>query len=812
MINDNNPRRLSFWLTLIGAIGVASLFLINWLTVRVPDVTVDWSVSGGAMPQGMSLDAKTGVLEGTPAGEGDYRFAVTAALSNDASNAYTMQYRMLIKPAYLKILNDEIPNGVIDVYYEAPIVSSYSQFDTDWELVGGGLPDGITLNRSNGNIRGVPTQSGIFDFTVRITSTIEDGPFEEDTRSFTLVIEEWALLVTTYSLRRATVDEPYEAVLESNYGDDVVWALVEGSGALPEGLGIDPTGVISGIPLSTGEFYFSVIAVAGDEEDSADLTLTVGIDLTAGLLLPNGSVNFPYNEPLDQDDARDWVLVDGTLPPGLIFDESIGFISGVPEERGSFTFTVSSVTGFGEDEEIRTLVYSIRIESAEFRIMTNSLHDGIDGEPYSFRLRSNHNTYAETVYHPFNLFTTGFNFDLLAGYLSHTGLVTADLSVYHVLMTVITVLSLVGFLCLILSLVFYKRFKKDQLGFTGFGILIGASVFFMLTVMQLNTRISDLTLDLYPSATALGYGAFMCALASIFAMVFFIRPPIKELWGKRVFDFVLYVVMCIMVIIFIFPFFYMFALSTSGADALRDNKVWLLPIGFNVNAYLRIFEFPNFFNAYRNTLFYTSAGTMISMSMMLMFAYPLSKSFLHGRKMIMRLVIFSMLFSGGLIPQYLLIRNLGLANTVWGILLPFGIQQFLLIILINFLRSIPQEIEEAAIIDGMGYFGILTKIVVPLSTPAIATVSLYVAVFFWNDWLYSLLFLNTQQQPVMRILRNIVVGATVAGDAAGVGDTEIAEMASKAAVILVAVIPIIVIYPFLQRFFVKGLTLGGVKG
>lgn len=282
--------------------------------------------------------------------------------------------------------------------------------------------------------------------------------------------------------------------------------------------------------------------------------------------------------------------------------------------------------------------------------------------------------------------------------------------------------------------------------------------------------------------------------------------------GARVFNVCLYVFMIVVILIFIFPFFYMFSLSTSSMSAIMNNKVTFFPVGFNLDAYLRIFDYPNFFNAYKNTLLYTAAGTFISLVMSLLFAYPLTKKFLKGRNVIMKMVIFSMFFNGGLIPNYLLIRSLGLANTVFAILIPFAINQFNLIILINFLRSLPEEIEEAAIIDGMGYFGILSRIIVPLSKPAIATVGLYTAVFFWNDWFNSLLYLNTNQQPVMRILRNIVVSAANAGDASGYGDRSVAEMASKSAVILVSVIPIIVIYPFLQRFFVKGLTVGSIKG
>jgi putative aldouronate transport system permease protein len=256
----------------------------------------------------------------------------------------------------------------------------------------------------------------------------------------------------------------------------------------------------------------------------------------------------------------------------------------------------------------------------------------------------------------------------------------------------------------------------------------------------------------------------------------------------------------------------MFSLATSSMSAIINNRVTILPVGFNVNAFLKIFDYPGFFNAYKNTIFYTTAGTFISLSISLLFAYPLSKSFLKGRKFILGLVIFSMFFNGGFVPNFLLISTLRLKNTIWAILVPFAINQFNLIILINFLRALPVEIEEAAMIDGMGYFGILTRIVVPLAKPAIATIGLYTAVFFWNDWFNSLLYLSSRQYPVMMILRNIVVSAANAGDATGYGDRNVAEMSSKAAVILVSVLPIITLYPFLQRFFVKGLTVGSIKG
>lgn len=196
----------------------------------------------------------------------------------------------------------------------------------------------------------------------------------------------------------------------------------------------------------------------------------------------------------------------------------------------------------------------------------------------------------------------------------------------------------------------------------------------------------------------------------------------------------------------------------------------------------------------------------------MLFAYPLSKGYLRGQTFFTKMVIVSMFFSGGMIPNFLLISNLQLTGTVWAMLLPFAINQFNLIILVNFFKALPAEIEEAALIDGLGYFGILFRIVMPLSTAALATVGLYTAVFFWNDWFNALLYLNSRQYPVMLFLRNIVNGTAMLGDAAGFGDKSTIAISIKSAVIMTSTLPIIILYPFLQKYFVKGLTVGSVKG
>ena len=270
--------------------------------------------------------------------------------------------------------------------------------------------------------------------------------------------------------------------------------------------------------------------------------------------------------------------------------------------------------------------------------------------------------------------------------------------------------------------------------------------------------------------------------------------------------------MFLVLLICIVPFIYMLALSLSSPKAIMNSQVSLLPVELNFQSYQQIFNYPKFFQAYGNTFVYTIGGTAIALTLTVLFAYPLSKKFLHGNKFFMMMVVFSMFFNGGMIPTYLIINNMHLAETRWSILLAFAINPFNLIILINFFKGIPQEIEEAALIDGLGYFGILRKIVLPLATSALATVGLYYAVFFRNDWFNALLYLKSEQYPVMMFLRNIVNGTMNVGEGAGSADRTSLGISVKSAVIIVSTLPIIMLYPILQRFFIVGLTVGSVKG
>ena len=283
--------------------------------------------------------------------------------------------------------------------------------------------------------------------------------------------------------------------------------------------------------------------------------------------------------------------------------------------------------------------------------------------------------------------------------------------------------------------------------------------------------------------------------------------------GNIIYKTVIYLFMLLVLIVCLVPFLYIISVSLSDPVAVVNGEVFIHPVGFSLEAFEQIFAYPNFFRAYGNTIFYTIAGTLISLIMMTLFAYPLSKTFLKGQKIVMKFAIFSMFFSGGMIPNYLLISSLHMVNTRFAILIPFAINQFNLILLINFFKSIPNDIEEAAIIDGLSYTGVLLKIVLPLSGAGIATISLYTAVFFWNDWFNSLIYLKSSQYPVMLYLRNIVNGTTqIAGSSGTSSDTASLSMSIKCAVILVSTLPIIMVYPFLQKYFVKGVMVGSVKG
>ena len=287
--------------------------------------------------------------------------------------------------------------------------------------------------------------------------------------------------------------------------------------------------------------------------------------------------------------------------------------------------------------------------------------------------------------------------------------------------------------------------------------------------------------------------------------------------GYKVFTAFNILFMIFVIVITLFPFIYMLAVSFSGNSAVLRGDVLFYPIDFTVTAYRNIMNDAQFWVGYRNTLIYTAGGTLISMAMTVACAYPLSKKQLPGRGPLLMFMVFTMYFGGGLIPFYLLVRSLHLINTVWAILVPGAISVYNMIVMKTFFEGIPQDIEEAAQIDGLSYIATLFKIVLPLSKPVIATITLFYAVGFWNDWFNAMIYLNSNSlYPVTLYLRNLLMGAQLAASN-GQGITSGSEAAVvpqtlQAATVVLVTVPILCIYPFIQKYFVKGVMLGSIKG
>ncbi|MEQ4721836.1 carbohydrate ABC transporter permease [Nonomuraea sp. B19D2] len=289
---------------------------------------------------------------------------------------------------------------------------------------------------------------------------------------------------------------------------------------------------------------------------------------------------------------------------------------------------------------------------------------------------------------------------------------------------------------------------------------------------------------------------------------------IEKSRGYRVFQGINAVILTGVVIVTLYPFVNIIARSFSEERYIVGGQVNLIPRGFNITTYKLVVSDPMFWTNYRNTVLYTVVATAIAMVLTTCYAYVLSKKHLKGRTFLVWVAVFTMIFSGGLIPQYVLVNGLGLTNSIWAIVLPNAISVFNLLVMKAFFEGLPQELEEAAAIDGLNTYGVLWRIVLPLSKAVIATMVLFYAVSFWNSWFTAFLYLNdTKLFPVTIYLRNLIAGATGA-ESAGASLTEASAAAAniQSVTIMLTVLPILAVYPFVQRYFVSGVMLGAVKG
>jgi putative aldouronate transport system permease protein len=286
--------------------------------------------------------------------------------------------------------------------------------------------------------------------------------------------------------------------------------------------------------------------------------------------------------------------------------------------------------------------------------------------------------------------------------------------------------------------------------------------------------------------------------------------------GERFATLLLYLTMVVILFITLYPFLYVVSMSISDPVAVISRKVWLWPVGFSTDAYKLVFQNDGVWRAYYNTFWYTIVGTFVNVVMTVLAAWPLSRRTFVGRKPIMGMIVITMFFSGGLIPTFILINQLGLYNTRWVMIFPSAVSAFLIIIARTFFQGIPDAYIEAAKLDGANDFGILWKIVLPLSRPILAVLALFYAVGHWNAFFTPLVYLpDPKLQPMSLFLTRVLIqdDQSIAG-AGGVVDTYARSMLAiqlPYALIVVVTLPIVLVYPFLQKHFAKGVMLGGLK-
>lgn len=286
--------------------------------------------------------------------------------------------------------------------------------------------------------------------------------------------------------------------------------------------------------------------------------------------------------------------------------------------------------------------------------------------------------------------------------------------------------------------------------------------------------------------------------------------------ASRLFDIANYLFLLLFGLLCLLPLVHVVAVSFSHRAASMGGFVTLWPIGFTAQNYQEILKAGPVYQAFLVSVQRTLFGTLLNMALTVLAAYPLSKTNqeLRGRNVMMWVLVFAMLFNGGLIPWFLVIRSLGLLNSLWALILPGALPIWNVILLMNFFREIPKELEEAAIIDGASYWRTLWHIYLPLSVPALATLTLFAAVFHWNAWFDGMiLIMENAKYPVMTFLRTVVVDMNLQVLSINIEDIyNLSDRSVRAANIVIATIPILVVYPFLQRYFIHGIRLGAVKG
>ncbi|MCR8635561.1 carbohydrate ABC transporter permease [Paenibacillus radicis (ex Xue et al. 2023)] len=289
----------------------------------------------------------------------------------------------------------------------------------------------------------------------------------------------------------------------------------------------------------------------------------------------------------------------------------------------------------------------------------------------------------------------------------------------------------------------------------------------------------------------------------------------RPTFAEKGFDLINMIFLTLLMVVTLYPLLYVAFASVSDAGNLMAHKgiLWR-PLGLSLDAYTNVFRNPMILKGYGNTLFVVVVGLLFNILLTAFGAYALSRKSLQYRKQLMLFIIFTMFFSGGLIPFYLTVKGVGLANTLWALIIPQAINTFNLILMKTAFEAIPDALEESAKMDGANDFVILFRIILPLSMPVIAVMLLYYGVSHWNSWFHAMIFLQDRSMyPLQLILREVLLqGEASSNLGAADGDAAMLSVTLKYATIIVATVPILLVYPFLQKYFVKGALIGAIKG
>ncbi|MBT2696572.1 carbohydrate ABC transporter permease [Bacillus sp. ISL-40] len=294
-----------------------------------------------------------------------------------------------------------------------------------------------------------------------------------------------------------------------------------------------------------------------------------------------------------------------------------------------------------------------------------------------------------------------------------------------------------------------------------------------------------------------------------------IKSKRSKPFGSRIADLFIWAILLLMTALCVLPLLNMVSISFSDRVAAQANEVGLLPVNFNVSAYQVLLGDAQFWRSFMISVERVVLGTSLNMLLTILMAYPLSKNKREfgARNIYMNLLIFAMLFSGGMIPTFLVVKNLGLIDSIWSLILPGAVPIFNVILLMNFFKSIPGSLEEAAIMDGATKLKVLFKVYLPISLPALATISLFSIVGHWNDYFSGLLYINkAANYPLQTYIQQLNIDVTKITDVSQLkAVAAISNQTLNAAKIVVSTIPVLLIYPFLQKYFTSGLVIGSVK-